>query len=912
MLQKLKQYRYWQIFQPDICRMEEALRAEVLPISIAEEVWEQLDLLLLDRLNHIAYQPLYHLQKLIATEKNALATYGLELISNEQQAASLDELIQQAEKPDFFPTQLPRCRGYLDKAMEHFLLYVRTLLVRVADRKQEIETQLLTGRFTQIIGIISDAGDLHNYGQATALISTDVGTFVYKPHDPGIDGFMLELAQNWFEDTMRVPKVVTGGTYGFHEFIVNRPAATTKEAREFYFHLGGQCAVFKMLGSYDLHIENFLTVGGMPVPIDMETMIRPTTKFDDQSKDDKQAAFYEDLSYSLYGSAIFPVNIDGFEFSILMNDTEKNKAAPCIDGKRTTVLEYTDSFFEGFRLIYHRCVMHRDEIAAFLHNYPAVPIRKLMHNTNDYAKLLMKLYSYREKSQHDDLALLMKITNDPMATGGIPEYDSIATCEAESMCRGDIPYFYTMSDSIDLMCENRTVYTGFMKMSAINHALDSLARMSDTEMNFELRLFQEVLSKQLRKVEQPKTGPRTLIQNNSCSELLAEAEKIFLKLDEDAIRSPSGGINWMELSSHPGCVAPLQLGLATGLSGILLFMAVLCKKTKNGEIQTKAQTYCDELLSLHELALNSNIWHKDTVRIDYPEGVAGVLFALCCANEYLHDTRCNTLIQRLVCLIGEIPENRHFESDFMSGIAGLVHVLYRLPELRNEALIRRFADRLLEKKTLSTKLGYNIWHTAGKARGISGAGHGQAGIGVALWNAWQVLGDEKYRQASLDCFHWEHQIFNKELSTWPDLREITVKPVSMHGFCSGAPGMGLALLSCDGLRDVLDTYDQDLQRALEAVNNTPPLYRDHLCCGNMSAIEFLLTYGRHMHSNDAISRAKDRLSECLTHQEIDGEFHFTAQGFQSSFIPDLFYGISGIGYTLLRMLDDKIPSVLLG
>lgn len=169
-----------------------------------------------------------------------------------------------------------------------------------------------------------------------------------------------------------------------------------------------------------------------------------------------------------------------------------------------------------------------------------------------------------------------------------------------------------------------------------------------------------------------------------------------------------------------------------------------------------------------------------------------------------------------------------------------------------------------------------------------------------------------YRQASLDCFHWEHQIFNKELSTWPDLREITVKPVSMHGFCSGAPGMGLALLSCDGLRDVLDTYDQDLQRALEAVNNTPPLYRDHLCCGNMSAIEFLLTYGRHMHSNDAISRAKDRLSECLTHQEIDGEFHFTAQGFQSSFIPDLFYGISGIGYTLLRMLDDKIPSVLLG
>lgn len=912
MLPDEKQYRFWRILLPDIHRMEEQLRAEGCPVMLADTIWSQLDLLLLKRLHLIAQQPLLYLQKQIAAEQNALAAYGLELIPQEQQDASLKELLHQAEAPDFFAVQLSRCRGYLDRTLTDFVRYIRVLFVRVAEQKAEIEAQLLDGRcFTQITKIVSDAGDLHNHGQTTALITTDAGTFVYKPHAPGIDGLMREMTQRWFSDTMRVPQVVAGSGYGFHEYIDNRPAATVEEAEAFYTHLGGQCAVFQMLGSYDLHMENFLALGDMPVPIDLETMLAPQARYGLDSMNGDRPAFFEDIDHSLFGSAILPFSMEGTQFSILMNDTERNPSAPNLDGKRTTVLDYEEAFLRGFRTIYHRCMAHREALAAFLHDYPAVPVRKVMHNTSGYMKLLLKLYSFREKSKHDDLTLLKQILGSPESAVGIPDYATIAACEAESIQSGNVPYFYTMSNGVDLMCEGRIVYPAFMKSCAIDQALKRLKRMSETEMNFEIRLFQEAFHKMIRRIKQPPTPQRRLGPNVGCVNLLEEAEQVFRQLDADSVLSPGGGVNWMALNEQAGMVMPLNVGLCSGLTGILLFLSALQAKTEKTEIRTKAIAYCNEILSLHEYFIDGSVQHRDLQSIDFAAGTAGILLGLCLANEHLHDARCDVLIQKRMQQLRELPEGKQLRSDFMTGMAGLVHVLCRLP-LRDEGLIRRFADQLLEKRNLDTKLGFKIWNTIDKPRGISGVGHGQAGIGAALWSAWQVLGEEKYRLAALDCFRWEHLAFDERLGTWPDLREITAKPVYMHGFCSGAPGIGMALLGCDGLRDALDTYDQDMQRALDAAGKEAPLDRDHLCCGNMAAIEFLLTYGRRMHSDAALKQAEDRMAECLAHREETGKFQFSSPGYQATFVQDLFYGISGIGYTLLRMMDEEMQTVLLG
>lgn len=191
-----------------------------------------------------------------------------------------------------------------------------------------------------------------------------------------------------------------------------------------------------------------------------------------------------------------------------------------------------------------------------------------------------------------------------------------------------------------------------------------------------------------------------------------------------------------------------------------------------------------------------------------------------------------------------------------------------------------------------------------------------AGIAAALMGAGRLLGEPAYLSAAMDALDFERSIYSEKLGTWPDLRDSAFSEQAMHGLCSGAPGIGLAFLFCQEqgtAAGIEPELEEDIERALEAVFGHPPLYMDYLCCGNSSAVEFLMEASLAVPERvKACQEAAGRLlGRMVRRKEQEGEYTYLPPEFRQAFAPDLLYGAAGIGYEMLRFAaPERIVPVL--
>ena len=130
----------------------------------------------------------------------------------------------------------------------------------------------------------------------------------------------------------------------------------------------------------------------------------------------------------------------------------------------------------------------------------------------------------------------------------------------------------------------------------------------------------------------------------------------------------------------------------------------------------------------------------------------------------------------------------------------------------------------------------------------------------------------------------------------------------MCSWCHGAPGIGLARL---GGLDILETPEirQDIEVAINTTKQQKLTGIDHLCCGNLGRVEFLLTASRKLSRPDLLEDAMQIASQVVARAKQKGHFGY---GSILTFHPGFFQGASGIGYELLRLAyPDQLPSVLL-
>ena len=80
--------------------------------------------------------------------------------------------------------------------------------------------------------------------------------------------------------------------------------------------------------------------------------------------------------------------------------------------------------------------------------------------------------------------------------------------------------------------------------------------------------------------------------------------------------------------------------------------------------------------------------------------------------------------------------------------------------------------------------------------------------------------------------------------------------------------------------------------------------RDHLCCGNSAVVEYYLSSGDE-------SSAGKVLSALYRRKTAEDNYRFMTYAYHNEPIASLFFGMSGVGYEMLRYaFPDKIISVL--
>ncbi|WP_164173724.1 DUF4135 domain-containing protein, partial [Stenotrophomonas maltophilia] len=73
-------------------------------------------------------------------------------------------------------------------------------------------------------------------------------------------------------DRVCVPKVIDRGSHGWAAFAAHRYCADDVELRAYYRGLGHWLAILRLVGGTDIHLENLIAVGPVPVVVDAESV----------------------------------------------------------------------------------------------------------------------------------------------------------------------------------------------------------------------------------------------------------------------------------------------------------------------------------------------------------------------------------------------------------------------------------------------------------------------------------------------------------------------------------------------------------------------------------------------------------------------------------------------------------------
>lgn len=473
----------------------------------------------------------------------------------------------------------------------------------------------------------------------------------------------------------------------------------------------------------------------------------------------------------------------------------------------------------------------------------------------------------------------------------------------------------------------------------MENAEERIRRMSEEELLFEQTIFREALLLSPRKLTKEETLQAIANQGQpeeesvcpiSKEEALQEAEAILQRLQGHIMRGISGKSSFLIMEDKQQ-VKSMEWGLVSGVTGIGLLAAALLSVTKNETVYEMAEKTLEIVLGqfnemMDYLSVDDDLIPEAFLPLGM-DGLGGALRALMLMRDlaqegHLERVAANDMvlpieaaITKAMKLLTRIDFEHAERVDVLTGAAGLLQTLCRFPELRERTAgmeaAMKCADFILAHRTLATERGL-LWRTLPVEHGISGMGHGMAGIGCTLMAAAAVLGREDLRETAEAAMRFEHQCYSEELNNWPDFRETPKVRNAMMGYCSGAPGIGLAVIAC--LRNGRNTpaLQEDLNRAIHNAMTMNLVFRDHLCCGNSARLDFLLEACRETGRADVIDFTGRFVGRMVARKKKMGEYRALPANYKDVFITTFFHGEPGIGYELLRYYDPvKIRSVLI-
>ncbi len=396
---------------------------------------------------------------------------------------------------------------------------------------------------------------------------------------------------------------------------------------------------------------------------------------------------------------------------------------------------------------------------------------------------------------------------------------------------------------------------------------------------------------------------------------LAAASAIGRRIVEDAVWH-DGRCTWMGATADAKQQWRLKyraLGPRPyeGTAGVALFLAQLAAITGDSSAHRAAVG-----------ALRHAMEHTPSLpppdRDGLYAGVVGVVLAGVRVAALLDEAELD-MRARALFAGAALPDGPDRCPDVVSGSAGALIGLLALAEAFDD---RRLVERavatgeeLLRRATV-TRHGWS-WATPGfrHPHHVCGLSHGASGIGWAFQELFAATGEERFRAGAAGAFEYERSWLDAGTGTWPDLRipgQRRGQPQAVGSATTGTWCRGEAGIAQTRLRAVALSGGQaerrDAELALDTTRRHVSGLLTHevedlsLCHGAAGSADVLLTAGEP--SPEVVT-----LGEEVLERYGDGSQPWPC-GVPGGVTPGLFLGLSGIGWWLLRLHDDQIPSPL--
>lgn len=172
--------------------------------------------------------------------------------------------------------------------------------------------------------------------------------------------------------------------------------------------------------------------------------------------------------------------------------------------------------------------------------------------------------------------------------------------------------------------------------------------------------------------------------------------------------------------------------------------------------------------------------------------------------------------------------------------------------------------------------------------------HGAGGIAYALLRLYAVTADSSYLEAAKAAMTYEWSVFLQESEENIQSSRFNIA--------------GEIILARLSILDTRDVY-QELETVLKTTFTNDLIDVDSIECGNFGKIEMLLLSSQKIDHPELREEALKRASYIVNRGQLTGGYQFLNLPI-SVFNPGLFQGTAGIGYELLRLVENSLPLVL--
>ena len=196
---------YIQYFEPRLIKLADSLEKRpggyLLTENAKEEVIQTAEM----RLRWFAGDYFMDLSSQIVKDDNPIAQYDLAMLTSQDKEKAASVILKKLETGELvLPERMQKTLDVILRNYEEFLTY----MLKCLDNHREAICRLLFGgkHYTKITHL-SLAGDIHNHGKCTTVVTTDAGKLVFKPHSCDLDEKAYEFMGKYFGDVIVMPMV---------------------------------------------------------------------------------------------------------------------------------------------------------------------------------------------------------------------------------------------------------------------------------------------------------------------------------------------------------------------------------------------------------------------------------------------------------------------------------------------------------------------------------------------------------------------------------------------------------------------------------------------------------------------------------------------------------------------------------